>query len=170
MYKGRRFAEHGILDIKSYIKPTNSFQYLERNSAHNPSVFKAIIKGETIRHLRNTSDFNIFNETIRTFKSHLIKRGYKSDEIDNISEEVVKQHKTRENILSVKSKTNKRDIPLVFVTKYNPSINKIKQKLLKYWNIIQNDEDCSEIFKNQPIVAYSRHKNLGDVLTNSILK
>lgn len=127
VYKGRRFAEHGILDIKSYIKPTNSFQYLERNSAHNPSVFKALIKGETIRHIRNTSDINIFTETIRTFKSHLIKRGYKSDEIDDISDEIVKQHNTRENILRVKSNVNKRDIPLVFVTKYNARIKKIKQ-------------------------------------------
>ena len=46
----------------------------------------------------------------------------------------------------------------VFITKYNPCIRKIKQKLLKYWNIIINDESCNKLFNKHPIVAYSRHK------------
>ena len=71
VYKGSRFAQYGIRDFKSHIKPTNSFQYLERKSAHNPSVFKAFIKGETIRHLRNTSDEKHFTDTINDFKLHL---------------------------------------------------------------------------------------------------
>ena len=33
------------LNIRSYIKPTNSFQYLHRQSAHGPSVFKDWIRG-----------------------------------------------------------------------------------------------------------------------------
>ena len=34
MYKGERYMESRILDIKSYIKPTNNFQYLYRSSSH----------------------------------------------------------------------------------------------------------------------------------------
>ena len=50
-----RFPDSQLLNIRSYIKPTNSFQYLHRQSAHSPSVFKGWIRGECIRHLRNRS-------------------------------------------------------------------------------------------------------------------
>ncbi|KAK3085251.1 hypothetical protein FSP39_000707 [Pinctada imbricata] len=49
LYKGKRFIETGILDIKSYVKPTNNFHYLHRNSAHSPSVFRGFMKGERIK-------------------------------------------------------------------------------------------------------------------------
>ena len=68
LFKGERFEREGILDVQTFIKPTNTFQYLERNSAHSPSVFKGIIKGEIIRHLRNTSDCNIFYNAVEKFK------------------------------------------------------------------------------------------------------
>ena len=49
------FPDSQRLNIRSYIKPTNSFQYLHRQSAHSTSVFKDWIRGECIRHMRNTS-------------------------------------------------------------------------------------------------------------------
>lgn len=35
------------LDLKTYIKPTNTFHYFERSSTHYALVFKGFIKGET---------------------------------------------------------------------------------------------------------------------------
>ena len=49
VYKGERFMESRILDIKSYIKPTNNFQYLHRSSSHPKSVFTGLVKGECIK-------------------------------------------------------------------------------------------------------------------------
>lgn len=59
-----------------YIKSTNTLQYLDRRSAHNPSVFKGFIKGETIRHVRNTTDTTSRNEILNEIKLNLKKRGY----------------------------------------------------------------------------------------------
>ena len=56
IYKGDRFDLNHILDIKTFLKKTETFQYLERSSCHPNSTFKAFIKGETIRHMRNTSN------------------------------------------------------------------------------------------------------------------
>ena len=69
IYKGKRFQKSNILDVKSYIKPTNNFQYLHRESAHPTSVFKGLIKGECIRHMRNTYDSTIFEKKIGTFSN-----------------------------------------------------------------------------------------------------
>ena len=36
LYKGKRFAKEGILNIKTHIKPTNTQQYIHASSAHPP--------------------------------------------------------------------------------------------------------------------------------------
>lgn len=67
IYKGTRFSDSQRLDIRSYIKPTNSFQYLHRQSVHSSSVFKGLIT----RHLRNTSDQAVLLNIFKDFKTHL---------------------------------------------------------------------------------------------------
>jgi hypothetical protein len=56
------------------------------------------------------------------------------------------------------------------VTKYNPAIGNIKKKLLKYWHTLSREPELKEIFKDKPIIAYKKHRNLGDLLTSSKLK
>ena len=43
VYKGEKHTADGTLDIRCHTKPTNMFQFLHRNSAHPPSVFKSYI-------------------------------------------------------------------------------------------------------------------------------
>ena len=52
IHKGERFSQTNLLDLKSYFKPTNTFQYLHFASSHPRSVFKGLVKGEAIRFLR----------------------------------------------------------------------------------------------------------------------
>ncbi len=56
IFKGTRFALEGLLDFKPYTKPTETFQYLHRTSAHPPSVFTGLIKGELIRFVRTSTN------------------------------------------------------------------------------------------------------------------
>ena len=46
LYKGPRFEEDNILDIKTHIKPTNKQLYVHASSYHPPSTGKAITIGE----------------------------------------------------------------------------------------------------------------------------
>ena len=46
LFKGRRFLNENILDLKTHFKPTNTFLYLHRNSCHIKHVFSGFIKGE----------------------------------------------------------------------------------------------------------------------------
>ena len=45
IYKGERFANESILDIKTHFKPTETFQYTHFSSCHPPGVKKGFIKG-----------------------------------------------------------------------------------------------------------------------------
>ncbi|VDH94276.1 Hypothetical predicted protein [Mytilus galloprovincialis] len=47
IFKGERFKNAGVLDLKCFIKKTEKFQYLHKNSNHPISNFKSFIKGET---------------------------------------------------------------------------------------------------------------------------
>lgn len=75
VYKGLKFINCQKLDIKFFIKPTNNFQYLHRNSAHNASVFKGFIKGQCIRYSRNTNNPFTLNIILQDFKRAFIKEG-----------------------------------------------------------------------------------------------
>ena len=66
--------------------------------------------------------------------------------------------------------TDKSVISLVMVTKYNPRIRGLKRKLLKHWNIISKDKYCKNVFKNEPILAYKKHKNITDMLISSRIR
>ena len=167
VYKGKRFHECNILDIKSYIKPTNNFQYLHRQSAHSPSVFKGFIQGECIRHLRNTSDISICSNILENFKLHLLKRGYSNSEIEPILRKTKASNRSTTALKrNYKSKTK---TPLVMVTKFNPSVKGLKRRILKYWNEMKCNSSCTHIFETEPIIAYSKHKNIGDIIIRSKL-
>lgn len=161
IYKGKRFDTNGTLDMKTYTKPTETFQYLERSSSHNVSVFKGLVKGEIIRHIRNTNDELETRKLIEAFKVRLIRRGYKSAEIDKIiqSTRMIK----RTDLLQDKIKSKRK--VTVFVTKYNPAIKQLKKLLVKHWKELSNNDRCKQIFQNLPMVAYSRGKNLQELLT-----
>ena len=75
-YKGDRFLKESILDVRTYFKPTETFQYTNFHSCHPPGVTKGFIKGEALRLLRTNSSQTIFEENIRNFSTRLKNRGY----------------------------------------------------------------------------------------------
>ena len=168
IYKGKRFFNDSILDMKTYFKPTNSFLYLHRNSCHNRHVFSALIKNEVVRYIKTTSDQDVLQHMLTQFKLNLIKRGYKEIEIMRcINEALIKN---RSDLINKNNTKLNKEIPLVLSSRYNPCIGKLKQCIIKHWHLLNQDEVCKEIFTEQPIIAYKRHRNLADLLTSTKLK
>ena len=124
IYKGERFENEQIPDIKTFIKPTETFQFLHRESSHPSSVFKAFIKGEILRYKRNTNSVTDFKAQTAAFKKRLINRKYSNTEIDKVIEET--QNINRTDLLT-KQKTD-RTKPLVVITKFNPAVKGLKSK------------------------------------------
>ena len=68
VFKGERFTERSILDIKTHYKPTETFQYTHFTSCHPPGVKRGFIKGEAIRLLKINSPKTTFDESLANFK------------------------------------------------------------------------------------------------------
>jgi len=74
IYKGERFRNNAVLDVRTHFKPTETFQYTHFSSCHPPGVKKGFIKGEALRLLRTKSSKRVFQEKIQNFKSHLSEK------------------------------------------------------------------------------------------------
>ena len=96
--------------------------------------------------------------------TYLQKRGCNSKGIQKSINSALQNNR---NTLRNKKKREKTGIPLVFITKYHHCLRKISVYLRKNWHKLERDQDCKKIFKEKPIVAYARHRNLADFIINS---
>ncbi len=76
IFKGARFAQTQVLDVAPYAKPCNTFQYLHFTSSHPRRTFRAIVRGEAIRCLRNSSSPEIYGQELQQTFSRFSRRGY----------------------------------------------------------------------------------------------
>ena len=163
IYKGERFREQSILDIKTHFKPTETFQYTHYTSCHPPSVKKGFIKGEAVRLLRTNSSKTTFEESILNFKIRLVARGYPLNLIDKHLSEI--NYTERKSALKQNKKSTKDILP--FVTQYEPSVPNIEQILMKKWHIIQEQPLLKKIFKDPPNISFKKGKSLKDMLVRA---
>ena len=115
VYRGERFKKEAVLDVRTHFKPTETFQYTHYSSCHPPGVKKGFIKGEALRLLRINSSKILFEERVKTFKQHLLRRGYPQ----NLIQKTLSEVKFEDRKLALpqrKNKENKRILP--FVTQY----------------------------------------------------
>ena len=161
IYKGNNHKCHGTPDIKCHVKPTETFQYLHRNSCHPPLVFRSFIIGETHKYLRNTNNMSKYVNKLEDFKLRLIRRGYKINEINKCMRKL--QFNDRKTILYSQKciKTEKRT---VFATKYHPSMKKIKRGISKHWHTISYDQILNKLFPSKITLAFKQGKRIGDII------
>ena len=76
LYKGHRFHNNGILDLKLYKKPTNPQTFLHYDSCHGRSTFPTIVRGEILRALRATSDAENYSIIVAKVLERFMQRGY----------------------------------------------------------------------------------------------
>ncbi len=160
VYKGKRFTKSRILDIKTHTKPTETYQYLHRTSCHPDSVFRGFIKGTVISRIRTNSDPDNLKSDLANFKTKLIERGYKIQEIDQYFNEALLHD--RKSLLADRPKNNK--IPLVYITKYHPHLKNLRKALTKGWDRIKNSH-LQQRFPNPPTIAFRRNINIKEMLT-----
>lgn len=81
IYRGQRYAAERKLDFRPFFKPTNQFLYLPEKSNHPRAMKMAIVKGEAIRCLRNSSCKSEWLHAMHLIFKGLIARGYNGREI-----------------------------------------------------------------------------------------
>ena len=166
VYKGDRFLRESILDVRTYFKPTETFQYTNFRSCYPPGVTKGFIKGEALRLLRTNSSRTTFEENIRNFATRLKDRGYPAATVEKHLSEV--KFSERETSLTNRNRTAQKKI-LPFVTQYHPALPNLKEILMGKWHLIQNQPQLRNIFKEPPILSYRKGKSLKDILVKAKL-
>ena len=88
IFKGQNFPYTNTLDLKTFQKPLNLYQYLHYTSSHQNQVYKSIIRGECIRYIRTNTTKESYCATLHMFKQRLLKRGYPGTLIDKVIQTV----------------------------------------------------------------------------------
>lgn len=76
----------------------------------------------------------------------------------------------RMDLLNKQKKNNKKAVPNVLETKFNPCIKGLRKRLMKYRDNIQHDEVRKIFFTTPPVVAWSGHGSVGDLVVGSKLE
>lgn len=168
VFKGKRFKKANILDFKPYVKPSENFQYIHRQSSHPKSVFRGLIKGELIRFVRTATNIEDYLDRAQLFKQKLLLRGYSLKEFNTAFMQV--NHAYRSDYLAEKQNKLNKQTPLVFTTKYSPHLSGFRKALTHNWDLIEKSNYLEKIFPRKPIIAFRRNKNLRDSLVRARLK
>ena len=106
------------------------------------------------------SNLNDFRINCRELEKTLQNRGYNQTKIEAQTKKVYEVE--RESLLKYKEKPISTKIPLPIT--YNPTIPNIHKAIANNWHILQINKDFANIFKEKPVIAYKRNRNLRDYL------
>ena len=134
VFKGERFNQQVILDIRTHFKLTETFQYTHFSSRHPPGVRKGVIKGETLQLLRTNSSAKSFVENITQFKTFLRARDYPNSLVERITSKV--NFSERKLALQQRETVRKKILP--FVATYHPAVPTFKNILMSKYHIYNN--------------------------------
>lgn len=149
--------ETNKLDYYTFQKPLNKYSYITTYSCHPESTIKGFIKGELIRYKRNSSNSFYFNHTKNLFKQRLMERGYRRNYISPIFDQITYTS-------SPEPRSDKIKIPFILPFTKHPMAKQVRI------NIKNLENDISKILPGSRIItAYSKRKNIGQLLTRSRL-
>ncbi|XP_052680295.1 uncharacterized protein LOC128161092 [Crassostrea angulata] len=157
--------EDGEIKFSLHTKPTDSHLYLKPSSCHPLHTFRGIPKGLPTRIRRICFSNEIFEEQSRILKSHLFNRDYKAHTVQSAIDEITT--KDRKTLLQYKEKTDKSRVPLV--TTYHLALKNLNSMLRNNLPILYTNERMADLFKDPPMAAFKRPRNLKDMVVRARL-
>ena len=155
------------LQTKLYSKPTDRTSFLHHNSEHPTPTKTSIIYSQALRVKRICSEKPELDNSYSILKDKFTSRGFKDDEIEsNIGKANIVP---REDLLIVKDK-QQGSTKTPFVVTYNRTLPNIRTTLNKHWNTLSINKGIAEKFKDKPIVAFRRNKNLKDLIGGTTIE
>ena len=164
LYKGNRYTQTGILDIKTHIKHTNKQLYVHATSYHPRGCKNGIVVGEAKRYLRTNSDRLNFVDSIKKHKDKLATRGYNPRITNTLLQNI--SFEQREANLLVKNNQEDSNI-LTFVTTFSDCTPQLRQMIYNNWHILHRDNTLKELFPNPPIMSLRKNPSLSNKLVKS---
>ena len=94
------------------------------------------------------------------------KRGHNSSLIEQQIDKANLQE--REQLLKERKKETATNISLSL--KYNRTLPKIKEIVMKHWRFLHINPNLADIFQSPPILAFRRNKNLRDIIGTNLIE
>ena len=183
------------IQYSTYQKPMNLFLYIPKHSASPPGLLKSLIFGLVGTYKRQNSSADDFKVNARKLFNRLLARGYKKDTLVEVFKDVASKLETKltsksncsshnNNHLNKQkpTKQDNNDSRLFFHLPYHPRGVSRRHIQQTYKNICEKPDELGESFREMSTelggtmrvtkltVAYSRPKNLRDVLSPSALQ
>ncbi|OCT65637.1 hypothetical protein XELAEV_18041878mg [Xenopus laevis] len=170
------FTWHGskeaLIDMSKKINtlhPTLKFTLTFHENFHPRSVSKGLPYSQFLRVRWIVSDDQLCHKRMLEMKQRFVERGYPQEGLCQYIEKAMSIN--RFSLLSDSPKENKerklQKIPLV--SNYNLHSQKIKIIVYKHWEILRNDRQFGNLFRDKPLISYKRARSLGDQLTKTDL-
>ena len=143
-----------------YRKPTDRNAYLHYNSYHPLQQKKNIPFGQYLRAKKICSNNENAKEAMLEIKRKFATREYPKEILD---EQLARTETiTRQDLLNEKKKEQGNKLP--FTTTFNKTLPNIKGTMDKHWHLLQTNHKIAPAFKEKPLVAFKRNKNLKDLI------
>jgi hypothetical protein len=149
----RVMLKNGKISTSVYSKPTDSHLYLSQTSNHPRHMINNIPKSQFLRLRRICSETSDFMMQCDRYTKYFMDRGYDEKKLLRTAKEIsqIKRKDTLENPTRTRDKEN-----TVFVCDWHPGLAQLPGMIKKHHNILQNDPELRNIFKDPPIVAFRR--------------
>lgn len=149
-----------------HYKDTDSHCYLTYTSSHPPSTKDAIPYSQFLRLRRLCSSDTDFTRQVDTMADFFHRRDYPPSVVTAARSRVA--NVSRNESLEPSRRQNENRVPLVLT--YHPHNTAVKNIMFKHWSILTNDDNTKHIFRDKPLCAFRRDKNLKDQLVSSITR
>ena len=148
--------ESDAIHTSLYVKPTDKNNILHASSFHPTSLKQGLPYSQFLRVTRICSDDQDFRiETDKMYRQFLA-RGYSKDTLDRALYKLNSAPSDTQN-----NKKKKKDH---YVICYTPLSNLIENIIRKHWDVLNTDQACSTLFRDPPLFAHSRARNIRDIL------
>ena len=150
----------GTLKTSLYRKPTDRNAYLHHSSYHPAKHITNIPYGHFLRARKICSDQTDADNAIADLERKFQERGFPQPSMEE--QKTRSKEIPRATLLIDKEKTNIGRIP--FSTTFNEMNPPVRKIINSHWSVLQTQNDLAETFKDRPVVAFRRNKNLRDIL------
>ena len=165
--------ENGNIVTKTYQKPINLYQYITPNSAHPPWMIKGIITSMLRNYFYQNTHRSDYWDVAMKFYTRLRERGWERKTLEPIFIEAHNKFESQSETIKSTQKNESFKKLMILHMEYHP--NEIpRKKIRELWN-----KNCGELLSKtvaegglgieKTIIAYSRPKNLKDVLQSAKL-
>ena len=155
------------LETRVYRKKTDRNSFLDFSSYHPPALKKGLPYSQLVRIKRICSSSCAFEEQAADLCSRFTAKGYSA----KVLEEALQRARQldRADLLTPKSSMSKKSNRIVCATTFSPLSRDIRHSIEKHWHILSSDPTIGHAFRDLPVFAHKRARNLRDTLVRADL-